>query len=266
MSPTTTRTWFCSEKKDQSSLPTTRHTRSPTHRLERLDKLLAELEDGQALPLILNAQARNLAKRRRLVKRLLLPRRDVLGLLARRDPPRIRRERPLVALRHRVQPRSIEVPRLGIRLLGRLLRLELPPLLGERRTGERSAVQSSVGRLDDLDGGEFESALRLAGEEGGFGVVDLDIELLVCLGSCVVAPETVPVRVGEEVLVESGVVGGGGGAGSDHLLDLPSLGRGHPSRRARLVVVCKRLAKRDAVAPARCALRHLPTLLLHLLL
>lgn len=150
-----------------------------------------------------------------------------------------------MTLGHRVEPWRVDVARLRVGLVGGLLRLELATLLGERSSSESSSVESSIGRLDDLDGRELERALRLTLQEGSLGVVDLDIELLVA-GVGIVGAER-GVRVGHEVLVESRVVRGGGGSRGDHLLNLPALGRSHASCRGLLVVVGELLPERDAV-------------------
>jgi hypothetical protein len=52
---------------------------------ERLDELIPELVDGKTLALFGDAHRRDLAKRRRRVERLLLPRGDVLGPLRERE-------------------------------------------------------------------------------------------------------------------------------------------------------------------------------------
>lgn len=108
--------------------------------------------------------------------------------------------------RHRVEPRLVDVARLGVGLVARLLRAQLAPLLGERGAGHRGTVEAAVGRLDNLDGRELERALALALEERRVGLVDLDVELLVGLvGETLALAAKVARR--EQVVVEPWVVG-----------------------------------------------------------
>ena len=106
--------------------------------VHRADELLAQLEDGQTLALLLHGERGLLAKRGRLTKRLYFPLRHLVP--AQSDAAELLREVPLALFRHRILPRSVQIPRHRVQRRSLLLLLELSSLLRERRLRHRRAA------------------------------------------------------------------------------------------------------------------------------
>mmetsp|Transcript_33661 Transcript_33661/g.95231 ORF Transcript_33661/g.95231 Transcript_33661/m.95231 type:complete len:208 (+) Transcript_33661:2003-2626(+) len=181
-----------------------------------LHQLVPQLEDGQALALLLHAADVLLPIGGRLTQRLGLPLR--LLKAAEAHATELSRKVALALLRHGVLPRAAQVLGHCLQLRALLLLSELAALLHEGALRHCRPLQAAVWVLHNLDRAHLDPGLAaLALEEKRLLLVDVNLVLLLGLEVKVEQP-------GAGLLVKGGVLLHLEHPASDKLLGLPSLG------------------------------------------
>mmetsp|Transcript_59581 Transcript_59581/g.172567 ORF Transcript_59581/g.172567 Transcript_59581/m.172567 type:complete len:262 (-) Transcript_59581:1302-2087(-) len=190
--------WLCTTDDSTRSIPGLGHVLSDLGRLaaaglandnehlvvmDGLQQLVAQLEDRQPFPLLLDGLVRLLAEGNRLADVQLFPLGQLVGRLS--EAPQGLCDSPLAGLRPWVFPWSAHVLRNGFEqtLLHGLA--GFAPLFCQRCLGRGRSGQAAVGLFHHLDGRQLHARLCcLAPEEDRLALLQLDLEIFLDVAVC----------------------------------------------------------------------------------